>query len=251
MKGDLVSILTINLLFSTLVFWIAARLYVLPRLGELRPRSVLLPILLLHSFRHLGLMFLAPGATSAGIPSRFAVPAAVGDLVAAILAVAAIAAVATGDRRARVLVWVFSVEGTADLLAAIALATIHDAGPSMGPAYWIPALWVPALLVTHYVAFAVLRHASPSLGVLERRGSVQASGGGSPSLERRPVRAGDGDVERRVRDHPLRNAPMDRAGDRRPAVRPEHDEVGVQVGGGPQDLEASIATAYDGAGDRH
>ena len=40
--------------------------------------------------------------------------------------------------------------------AAIALATLHDASPYMGPAYWIPAVWVPALLVTHYVTFVVL-----------------------------------------------------------------------------------------------
>ena len=57
------NILTANLVFSTLVFWVAARIYLLPRLHELTPQSVLLPILLLHSFRHLGLMFLAPGAT--------------------------------------------------------------------------------------------------------------------------------------------------------------------------------------------
>ena len=62
------NILTVNLLLSTLGFWIAGRLYVLPRLHELRPRTVLLPILLLHSFRHLGLMFLAPGAVYTGIP---------------------------------------------------------------------------------------------------------------------------------------------------------------------------------------
>jgi hypothetical protein len=62
------NMLTVNLLFSTLVFWVAARLYVLPRLPQLNPRTVLLPILLLHSFRHLGLMFLSPGATYEGIP---------------------------------------------------------------------------------------------------------------------------------------------------------------------------------------
>ena len=55
--------LAVNLVFSTLVFWIAARLYLLSKLHELKPRSVLLPILLLHAFRHLGLMLLAPGAT--------------------------------------------------------------------------------------------------------------------------------------------------------------------------------------------
>lgn len=72
------NILTINLLFSTFVFWLAAKIYLLPRLQELKPRSVLLPILLLHAFRHLGLMFLAPGATYAGIPRQFAYPAASG-----------------------------------------------------------------------------------------------------------------------------------------------------------------------------
>ena len=81
------NILTANLLFSTLAFWIAAKLYLLPRLGELKPATMLLPILLLHSFRHLGLMFLAPGATYAGIPAEFAYPAAFGDLLAALLGV--------------------------------------------------------------------------------------------------------------------------------------------------------------------
>src|SRR6266567_1095607 len=131
--------LTINLLFSTLVFWIAAKIYLLPRLHELRPRSVLLPILLLHAFRHLGLMFLAPGGTYAGIAPQFAYPAAFGDLVAALLAVAAIAAVALNARAARLLVWVFNVEGTVDLIAAITLATVYGAAAHMGPAYWIPA----------------------------------------------------------------------------------------------------------------
>jgi hypothetical protein len=79
--------------------------------------------------------------------------------VAAFLALAALAAVATGARIARFLVWVFNIEGTLDLLLAIALATTYDAAPYMGPAYWIPAFWVPALLVTHYITFVVLwRH---------------------------------------------------------------------------------------------
>ena len=103
------NILTVNLLFSTFVFWVAARIYVLPKLTELGPRAVLLPILLLHSFRHLGLMFLAPGATYAGIPPQFAYPAAFGDLLAALLALAAIPAVARGARSARLLVWIFNL----------------------------------------------------------------------------------------------------------------------------------------------
>src|SRR6266545_6470354 len=100
------SILTANLLLSTFIFWIAAKIYLLPRLSGLRPQTVLLPILLLHSFRHLGLMFLAPGATYAGIPRHFAYPAAFGDLIAALLALASISAVAKDLRSSRLLVWV-------------------------------------------------------------------------------------------------------------------------------------------------
>jgi hypothetical protein len=150
------NILTVNLLFSTLVFWIAARLYLFPRLHELEPRTVLLPILLLHGLRHLGLMFLAPGAVYAGIPPQFTYPAAFGDLLAAVLALIAIPAVASRARLARPLVWLFNIEGSVDLIVAIILATAYDAAPLMGPAYWIPAFWVPALLVTHYITFVVL-----------------------------------------------------------------------------------------------
>ena len=150
------NILTANLVLSTFVFWIAARLYLLPRLATLTPRSVLLPILLLHSMRHLGLMFLAPGATYVGVPKEFAYPAAVGDLLAALLALLAIPAVAMDWKSARGLVWLFNVEGTLDLADAIVLATLYEASPFMGAAYWIPAFWVPALLVTHYITFVAL-----------------------------------------------------------------------------------------------
>jgi len=149
-------ILTLNLIGTTVVFYVAARLYILPRLGELEPKSVLLPILLLHSLRHLGLMFLTRGAVYPGMPPEFAYPAALGDLVTALLALACIPAVANGWKTARPLVWVFNVFGTLDLITAITLATMYAAPVHMGPAYWIPAFWVPALLVTHYITFVLL-----------------------------------------------------------------------------------------------
>lgn len=150
------NVLTVNLVFSSVVFFIAARIYLLPRLSELKPETVLIPILLLHSLRHLGLMFLAPGAVYPGMPSQFAAPAAFGDLLAALLALASIAAIVMKSPLARLLVWVFNIEGTLDLMLAIVLANVYDSPPFMGPAYWIPAFWVPGLLVTHYIVFVVL-----------------------------------------------------------------------------------------------
>jgi hypothetical protein len=149
-------ILTINLLASTAVFYAAARVYVLPHLGAWTFRTIAIPILLLHSFRHLGLMFLTRGATYAGMPALFAYPAAWGDVLAAMLAFGALLAVMRDHPVQRLLVWVFNIEGTLDLMLAIVLATVSGAPAFMGAAYWIPALWVPALLVTHYIMFRVL-----------------------------------------------------------------------------------------------
>jgi hypothetical protein len=170
------NILTINLLLSTFVFWIAARIYVMPRLPTLDPRAILTPVLLLHATRHLGLMFLAEGATYPGLPRAFANPAAYGDLLTALLALAALAAVVSGAPW-RALVWLFNVVGTLDLLTAITLATYFGADRYMGAAYWIPSFWVPALLVTHYLTFILLlrRHGA---------GPSRSSAGASDALTR-------------------------------------------------------------------
>jgi len=140
MQPILDRILAVNLILSTLVFYVAARIYVLPKLGELRPRTILLPILLLHSLRQLGLMFLMRGATYPGMPSEFAYPAAIGDFITAILAFTAIPAVAKNLPVSRALVWIFNIFGTLDLITAITLATIYNAPIYMGGSLLDPGL---------------------------------------------------------------------------------------------------------------
>jgi len=149
-------ILPLNVVANSVIFYVAARSYLWPQLSRLRPRQILIPILLLHSTRHLGMMFLTRGATYPGLPSQFAYPAAFGDLVTAIIAFATIPFVLRGSRLEKPMVWTFNIFGTVDLLVAITTATIYNAPVAMGPAYWIPAFWVPLLLVTHYITFVVL-----------------------------------------------------------------------------------------------
>ena len=149
-------VLIVNLIANTVIFYVAARLYLLPLVPRVRPQQILVPILLLHSTRHLGLMFLTRGATFPGMPPQFAYPAAFGDLITAILAFAAIPFVLRSSRLAKLAVWVSNIFGNLDLLAAITFATIYNAPVTMGPAYRIPAFWVPLLLCTHYVAFVLL-----------------------------------------------------------------------------------------------
>jgi len=83
-------VLPLNLIANTAIFYVAARLYLLPLISRFRPQQILVPILLLHSMRHLGMMFPTRGATYPGLPPQFAYPAAFGDLVTAIIAFAAI-----------------------------------------------------------------------------------------------------------------------------------------------------------------
>lgn len=49
-----------------------------------------------------------------------------------LLAMAAIPAVLRNMPIGRLLVWIFNVEGTVDLIAVIALAAVHDASAYMG-----------------------------------------------------------------------------------------------------------------------
>ena len=156
MPANFDRVLPLNLIANTAIFYVAARLYLLPLISRVRPQQILVPILLLHSTRHLGMMFLTRGATYPGLPQEFAYPAAFGDLVTAIIAFVAIPLVLRNSALAKPAVWLFNIFGTIDLVAAITTATIYNAPVTMGPAYWIPAFWVPLLLVTHYVTFIVL-----------------------------------------------------------------------------------------------
>src|SRR5438874_9004209 len=116
MPGIFDRVLTVNLIANTAIFYVAARLYLLPLISRIRPQLILVPILLLHSMRHLGLMFLTRGATFPGMPPQFAYPAAFGDLITAILAFTAIPLVWRGAGLAKSAVWIFNIFGTLDLL---------------------------------------------------------------------------------------------------------------------------------------
>ena len=159
-------VLTVNLAANTVIFYVAARLYLLPLVPRVRPQLILVPILLLHSTRHLGLMFLTRGGTFPGMPAQFAYPAAFGDLITAILAFAAIPLVLGNSRLAKLAVWTFNIFGSLDLLTAITFATIYMAlTVTMGPAYWIPA-FLGSVAVGD--ALRDVRFIGSALGILRR-----------------------------------------------------------------------------------
>src|SRR5467141_1227243 len=76
----------VSIAFSFIAWGIVTARYIWPEI-RLRPRAeALRPLLILHSFRFIGLAFLVPGVVSSDLPSAFSHSAAYGDIIAATLA---------------------------------------------------------------------------------------------------------------------------------------------------------------------
>lgn len=166
--------------FSVLAWSIVTWRYVWPRLRLLSRSEALQPLLLLHAFRFEGLAFLVPGVVSRDLPPAFAHAAAYGDVIAATLALLAFFTQSRGS--SVLLVWIFNVWGTADLLNAFYQAARSGLVPGeLGAAYFIPTFVVPMLLITHAVVFRVLlQHSSTaertSAGSRQERRGVRRPG---------------------------------------------------------------------------
>jgi hypothetical protein len=149
-----------SIAFSFIAWGIVTARYIWPQLRLLQRSEALRPLLILHSFRFIGLAFLVPGVVSPDLPSAFAHSAAYGDIVAATLALLSL--VSLRRRVGVVIAWIFNLWGSADLLNAFYQA--NSAGllsGQLGATYFIPTLVVPLLLITHGVAFRILlRHQS-------------------------------------------------------------------------------------------
>ena len=76
----------VSIAFSLIAWGIVAARYIWPELRLRQRAEALRPLLILHSFRFIGLAFLVPGVVSPDLPSAFAHSAAYGDIIAAILA---------------------------------------------------------------------------------------------------------------------------------------------------------------------
>ena len=80
----------VSIAFSLIAWGMVAARYIWPELRVRQRAEALRPLLILHSFRFIGLAFLVPGVVSHDLPSAFAHSAAYGDIIAAILALLAL-----------------------------------------------------------------------------------------------------------------------------------------------------------------
>ncbi len=141
--------MTLGVIAWTLFFvW-----YVHPVLREQSFANAMRPLLLLHAFRYIGLMFLIPGVTAEALDTRFASPAAYGDLVAALLALAPLSILQVNEKAGLASVWIFNFWGLADLVNAVGRGLLFTPHGALGAAFWIPLVIVPLLIVSHIYIF--------------------------------------------------------------------------------------------------
>src|ERR1700738_663203 len=106
----------VSIAFSFIAWGIITARYIWPKLRLRQRAEALRPLLILHSFRFVGLAFLVPGVVSPDLPPAFAHSAAYGDIVAATLALLSL--VSLPRVIGVVIAWIFNWWGLADLLNA-------------------------------------------------------------------------------------------------------------------------------------
>lgn len=150
---DTEQIFLTQFILSIIIFSLIARWYVSPRIATLTTKKALIPLVIPHMFRYIGLSFAVPQLAGAGLRADFAGAAAYGDLASAVLAFVAVIALRNNWRASIPLVWLFNIVGTADLVNALRQV---DVVSQFGVVWYIPTFIVPVLLVTHFMIFARL-----------------------------------------------------------------------------------------------
>src|SRR5262245_36170844 len=150
----------VSIAFSLVAWGVVTARYIWPELRLRERAEALRPLLVLHSFRFIGLAFLVPGVVSPDLPSAFSHSAAYGDIIAAILALFSLLLLPSAAGVAAA--WIFNLWGFADILNAFYQA--NHAGllaGQLGAAFFLPTLIVPLLLITHGLAFRILLQHQP------------------------------------------------------------------------------------------
>ena len=145
----------VSIAFSFIAWGIVTAQYIWPALRLRQWPDALRPLLILHSFRFIGMAFVVPGVVSPDLPSAFATSAAFGDIIAAALALLTLLFLRSGP--GVLLAWIFNIWGSVDLLNAFYQGNATGLSPGqLGAAYFIPTALVPLALITHGLAFRIL-----------------------------------------------------------------------------------------------
>ena len=171
---DTLTIFGLQFVLSLVVYALLAKWYVMPWLAKQPTHQALMPLIMPHAFRYLGLAFLVPQLVAQPLPGYFANAAAYGDFMSSLLAFLALLALRARWSLALALVWLFNIVGTGDLLNALRQAEVV---PYFGTTWYIPTFVVPLLLVTHGLIFVrLVRALGGSMGSGKEQAALSSEG---------------------------------------------------------------------------
>ena len=153
-------VLSVQMVMALTVFILIFRVY-LQRWFTAQPLAVaVLPLLILHVFRYLGLTLIAPGQVEASVSRTALQVMAYGDLAAGVAALLAVLAVVSRSSLATASIVLFTVVGFGDFISVgytAAQAGIIDA--DIGTMRFFLVTFAPALLLSQiYVAYRLVGH---------------------------------------------------------------------------------------------
>ncbi|MEM9006104.1 MAG: hypothetical protein AAGE59_21580 [Cyanobacteria bacterium P01_F01_bin.86] len=114
-------LLSLQVLSSLFMFYLAFRWWIKPRLDKLPQYEALLPVVFYHGIRFVGLTFMADGQFYDSFPDNMAAAIGIGDYIVSILALLTAIALKSKTKIAIPLVWTTIVLGIVDFFNAFRL----------------------------------------------------------------------------------------------------------------------------------
>ena len=148
-------IILVQLSTAVVIYSMIAKFYIWPRLQKMALEDALIPLLFVLSFRYIGLIFFLPEILGNPLPSIWAIPVGLGDMITGVLSIIAIFSLRSRNPIGIPLAWTAVMIGTIDFLYA------YPVGIPMkiqigGPGYFIPILFNPAMFVATFMIFKLL-----------------------------------------------------------------------------------------------
>ena len=155
MKSELI-LFQLSVVSGMIAWGAVSKGYIWPKIKDLDLAEAVKPLLYIHLFRYIGLMFMIQGVVSKDLPIEFGLQAGWGDLIAAGLA--GLSLIALNTKLLKPSLWIFNIVGFVDLLHGFYEARIVlGINPAdFASAFYLPVLYVPLLLWTHIMIFLLL-----------------------------------------------------------------------------------------------
>ncbi|WP_339918271.1 hypothetical protein [Yeosuana marina] len=151
---DNFTILNMQVIAGLITFYFAFKWYVFPRLAKLSIYDALLPMVLIHGTRYLGMVFMVDTQVYDAFPDDLAFTVGIWDYSTAIFAIITAIALKNKWQYAIPLAWVFNIFGFTDLLVAFPqVFAIKFYNYDIGTMWWAFSTIGVINMISHFYIF--------------------------------------------------------------------------------------------------